>query len=66
MGQLAKRVILVHELRQLGRAKELFYSSRYRLDIDQRLWRDAFQILGRHPLPNHSFQPGKTDSVLIL
>ena len=37
MSQLAQRVVLIHELRQLGRSEELFHSSCYRLDVDQRL-----------------------------
>ena len=37
MCQLTQRVVLINKLRQLGRSEELFHSSCYRLDVDQRL-----------------------------
>ena len=35
--QLAKRIVLIHKLGQLGRAEKLFYRSRYRFNINQAL-----------------------------
>ena len=37
MGQLTQRVVLIHELGQLGGTEELLYRGCHRLDIDQRL-----------------------------
>ena len=37
--QLSKRVILIHELGQLGRSEELFDCSCNRFDIDQEIGR---------------------------
>ena len=34
MGKLGKRIILVHELRQLGGTEEFLYRCRYRLNVD--------------------------------
>ena len=50
MCQLTKRVVLIHELWQLGRTKEFFYRCCHWFDIDQRLWRNSFQILCGHSL----------------
>ena len=66
MRQLTQRVILIHELWQLGRTKELFDSRCYRFNIDQRLRGNSIRILCCHSFTNHSFQTGHTDSVLIL
>ena len=66
VGQLTQRVVLIHELGQLGRSEELFYSSCYRFDIDQRLRRNTGNILCGHTLANHTLQSGQTDTVLIL
>ena len=38
----------------------------YRFNIDQGLWRNILCILSCHSLTNHTFQSGKTDSVLVL
>ena len=66
VGQLAQRVILIHKLGQLGGSEEFLHSSRHRLDINQGLGGNALRLLGRHSLPHHSFQSGKSDPVLIL
>ena len=34
VGQLRQRVVLVHELGQLGASEELLHRSRHRLDVD--------------------------------
>ena len=66
MGKLGQRVILIHELGKLGGTEELLHSSRYRLDINQRLGCNLINILGGHSLTNHSFHTGKADSILVL
>ena len=66
VGQLAQRVVLVHELGQLGRSEELLHCRRHRLDIDQGLRRDALLVLCRHTLAHDSLQSGQTDPVLVL
>ncbi len=57
VGQLTKRVILIHELGQLGGSKELLHCCRHRFNINQRLRGYPFQILGRHPLADNTLQP---------
>ena len=64
--QLTERIVLIHELGQLGGTEKFFHRSRHRLNIDQRLWRNSLQILGRHPLTDNSFQTGESDPVLVL
>lgn len=66
MSQLTKRVILVHELRQLGRTKELLHCCSYRFNIDKRLRRNRLCVLCCHSLTNYTLQSGKTDAVLVL
>ena len=66
MSQLTQRVILIHELRQLGGAKKLLHRRSYRFNIDQTLRGDPLLIQGSHSLPDNPLQSGQTDSVLIL
>ena len=66
VGQLAQRVVLIHELGQLGGSEELLYRSGYRFDIDQSLGRDNLHILRGHTLPYHTLQSGETDAILVL
>ena len=66
MSQLRQRVVLIHELGQLGASEELFHCSSYRFNIDQGLWCDAIHILGGHTLTNHSLHTGQTDTILVL
>ena len=54
--QLAERVILVHELRQLRGTEELLDGSRHRLDIDKGLRGDRLDILRRHAFAHDTFQ----------
>ena len=56
MSQLTQRVVLIHELRQLRRTEEFFYSSGYRFDVDQRLWRNTLRILCCHSFTNNTLQ----------
>ncbi len=65
--QFAQRVVLVHELGQLGRSEEFLDSSLYRFDVDQALGRDLLgAVVGRHPLADNSLHSGETDPVLVL
>ena len=66
MSQLTKRVVLIHELGQLGRSEELFHCCCHRFDVDQRLRGNALLILCCHTLAHNSLQSGQTDSVLVL
>ena len=66
MSQLAQRVVLIHELRQLGRSEEFLNCCSYRLDVDQALRRDSFDILSGHTLTNNTLHTGQTDTVLVL
>ena len=66
MSQLTQRVVLIHELGQLGRSEELLHCCGNRLDVDQGLRGNAIQILGGHTLTNNSLHTGKTDTVLVL
>ncbi len=64
---LRQRVVLVHELRQLGASEEFLHGSLHRLDIDQRLRRNLLvRIMCRHALADHPLQPRQTDAVLVL
>ena len=66
MCQLTKRVVLIHELRQLGRSEEFLNCCCYRFDIDQGLRRNRLCILCCHTLTYNSFQSGQTDTILVL
>ena len=58
MCQFRKRIVLIHELWQLGTSKEFLHSSRYRLDIDQRLCRNCRNILCGHTFTNDTLHTG--------
>ena len=64
--QLGQRVVLVHELGQLGTSEELLDRGRHRLDVDQRLRRRLVLVHGVHAFPHDSLHTGETDAVLIL
>ena len=69
MGKLSKRVVLIHELRQLGASEELLNGSCYRLTVDKitrvciiySIASDASKLV-----TDRSFHSGKSDTVLIL
>ena len=65
MRQLRKRVVLVHELWQLGRTKEFFNCCSYWADVDDLLWCQDIVILYRHPFANVSFHPWKSKTHLV-
>ncbi len=66
VGQLGQRVVLVHELGQLGGTEEFLHRSRHRLDIDQGLGRNLVRVMGGHALAHHPLHPGQADAVLVL
>ena len=66
MCQLAERVVLIHELGQLGGSEELLDCSCNRLDVDQCLRRNRIDILCLHTLADNSLQSGETDAELVL
>ena len=66
MGQLSQRVVLIHELGQLGTSEELLDCCCNRLDIDQGLGRNTFHVLCCHTLTYHTLHTGQTDTVLVL
>ena len=66
MRKLCQRIVLIHELGQLGTSEELLDRCRYRTDIHQSLRRSHLDVLNSHPLLDDSLHPGQTDSELIL
>ncbi len=66
MRQTGKRVVLVHELRQLAGAEELLDRGDDGPDVDQGLRRDRLDVLSGHPLPDHALHPGHADPDLVL
>ena len=57
MGQLRKRVGLVHNLRQLPAAEEVLDRGRDALGIDQAAGRHVIDFFEAHPLLHGSPQP---------
>jgi len=66
VSQTRKRVVLVHELRELAGAKELFDCSNNGTDVDQGLGRDGLNVLRRHALTNHTLHARKSGADLVL
>ena len=66
MGQTGKRVVLVHELRQLAGAEELVDRRHDGTDVDQGLRRDGLDVLSRHPLAHDALHPRQADPDLVL
>ena len=66
MGQLRKRVRLIHELGQLGRTEKLFDGRRYRANIDKVYRHCAFNVLNGHALANNALKPCEADADLVL
>ena len=66
VGKASKWVDLVHELTQLARSEELLSCSHDRADVDERLWGDGFDVLGRHALTNHALHARKANTELVL
>ncbi len=66
VSQLSKRVVLVHELRQLGASEELLDCCRYRPNIHQSLRSRNVDVLSGHSFLYDSLHSRKTDSELVL
>ncbi len=66
VSEARKGVGLIHELRQLRRAKELFDSCHNGANVDERLRRDVIGILGCHALAHHALHTAHTDAELVL
>ena len=67
VGQLGKRVGLVHELRKLGTTEEIANNRAERFRVDQLLRRHAFDvhIKESHALFYEALGAGKTDAALV-
>ncbi len=61
VGNLGQRIVLVHELAQLGRAEELLDRRRHGLGIDQFLRRQAFAFGHGQALAHGALDPDQTD-----
>ena len=66
VSDLGQRVVLIHELGQLGRAKELFNSSRHRLGIDQILRHQAFGFRQAQTLLDRTLHTHQTHTELVF
>ncbi len=66
VGNLAQRIGLIHELRELRRAEELLDDRRGRLVVDELLRHQGFDILKAHALFDRAFHPNEADTELIL
>ena len=64
--QTGDRVGLVHELAELRGPEELLQRRHHGADVDQRLRRDRLDVLGRHPLADHTLHAGQTGAQLVL
>ena len=64
--ELGQRVRLVHELRELARAEELFDRRDDRTDVDQRLRRDRLDVLNGHALAHDALETQQADAELVL
>ena len=61
-----QRVGLVHELRQLRRAKEFTHSRRSRFGVDQVLRHDRVDLDARHAFLDRPLHPQQADTVLVF
>ncbi len=66
MGDFRQRVGLVHELRQLRRAKEFTHRSHNRLRIDQVVRHDRVDIDRGHALLDGALHAHQTDAIVVL
>ncbi len=61
-----QRVVLVHELRQLGGSEELLDGGVHRADVDQGLRGDGLRVLGGHTLADDALHTAQTGAQLVL
>ena len=66
VGQAGQRVVLVHELRELGSSEELLDRGHDGADVDQRLGRDRVRLLGGHALAHGALHAGEAGADLTL
>ena len=66
MRELRQRVVLVHELRELGGTEEFLDRSDDRTDVDEGLRRDDVDVLDRHALADDALHAREADAELIL
>ena len=66
VGQTRQRVVLVHELGQLGSTEELTDSRGNRAHVNQGGRLDRLHVLSGHALTNHAFHAGQTHADLVL
>ena len=66
VGQTRKRVVLVHELRELAGAEELLDGCDNGADIDQSLRGNRFDVLCGHALAHDTLHTGKARADLVL
>ena len=66
VGDLGKRVRLIHELRQLRRAEELAHRRGRGFRVDQILRHDGVDLDRRHALLDRPLHAQKPDAILIL
>ena len=66
MREFRQRVVLVHELRELGRTEEFLDRSDDRTDVDEGLRRDDVDVLDRHALADDALHAREADAELIL
>src|SRR3972149_7057632 len=66
VGELRERVGLVHELGELGAAKELADGRHNRPDVHQVAGRGELGVGYGHALPNSALEPEKANAELVL
>ena len=66
VGDACQRVVLIHELRQLGSSEELLDGGVHRTNVDQGLRGDGLRILGGHTFADHTLHTAQTGTQLVL
>src|SRR5699024_6216748 len=66
VGQARQRVVLVHELRELGGSEELLDRGGDRTDVDQGQRRDRLDVLRGHALADDALHAGQAGADLVL
>src|SRR5210317_1809309 len=66
MRYFRQRVVLIHKLRQLTGAEELFYGGGNRLRIDHLLWHQAISFCLRQALFDSTLNAHQADTECVL
>ena len=66
VGHFGKRVVLIHELRQLTGAEEFLDNRRHRLRVDELLRHELLGLGQTQALLDGAFDPDQTDTELVL